>query len=347
MRSRSKLAFLLLLTVLLVGCREVDETICVYTVPKEKKARLLAAMIPHGSQVWIFKVSGSDDRVQSFEKDFLKFLRSVDFGKDADAEPKWELKDGWGQLSSEHPKNSGRFPRFATVYKEDKDHVERMEIAVTSLPFRSDIPWQQYVKVNVDRWRGQVKLPKLDSFELERYTKEIELDNGLVATTVNFVEPERTIPAKAESRPAKTAKASSNKPARELPFEFMKPAGWSRGGGTSISLLSFQVEDGEEKVSVTVTPAGGDLLANVNRWRGQIGLDPINRQQFEKDANELKAGDVSFNYFKLVGPQEAIWAAVGNGAGRTWFVKLRGDKDLAQRETANFESFVKSFRFKS
>lgn len=347
MKSKSQLVFLLLLGTSLIGCREVDESISVYTVPKKEKSRLLAAMIPHGSQVWIFKVNGPDGRVQTFEKDFLKFLRTVEFEETPDAEPEWELSKGWAQLSDDHPKNSGRFPRFATVYKEDKEHVQRMEIAVTSLPLRTDIPWERYVKANVDRWRGQLKLPEVESFELDKYTKEIELDNGLVATTVNFVEPHGAAVAKAESNSSKQSAASAKEPKSEVPFVFKKPEGWSIGPGTTFSVLGFQVEDGDKKVSITVTPAGGDLLANVNRWRGQVGLDPINAQQLDDETSELKAGDVEFSYLQLFGAQSATLAAVGSHAGQTWFVTLKGNKDLARRETANFASFVKSIRFKS
>lgn len=343
MKFKSQLVPLFLLGASLIGCREVDESISVYTVPKEEKTRLLAALIPHGSQVWIFKANGSDERVQAFEKDFLKFLESVEFGEAPDAEPDWELSEGWAQLSDEHPRNSGRFPRFATVYKRDKDHVERVEIAVTSLPLRRSTSWQQYVKDNVDRWRGQLGLSKVEIFELDQYTEVIELDDGLVATTVNFVEPDKTTPEESE----KTQDAPAKKSETEVPFLFEKPEAWSVGPGTTFSVLGFQVEEGGKKVTITVTPAGGDLLANVNRWRGQIGLDPIGQKQLDEEKKELKAGEVSFSYFQLLGEQRATWAAVGSNAGQTWFVTLKGDKDLARRETENFESFVKSIRFKS
>jgi hypothetical protein len=34
-------------------------------------------------------------------------------------------------------------------------------------------------------------------------------------------------------------------------------------------------------------PAGGSILANVNRWRGQVGLDAVTQQQLEEQVERL------------------------------------------------------------
>lgn len=325
------------LAILPLGCSEVKEEIRVYRVPKTPQKRILAAMVPHQDKIWIFKVSGSDRKVAAFEREFEAFLQTVRFDASRDASPKWELTEDWKQLPADHPSNSGPFPRFATVYKPDKELVERMEIAISSLPRRGGDPWEFDVKRNVIRWRGQLGLPEVPIAQLDEYISEIKLENGPTATLIKLFEGEEP-PAK----PATVAAAVDR-----VPFDYEKPDAWPLGPDIPFSLLGFQVTDGDETVVISVTPAGGGLLPNVNRWRAQVKLQPIEQDELDKQIKKLEAGDVTFDYIQLVGAERSILAAVGTNKGQMWFVTLKGDKQLAARETENFEKFVKSMRFKS
>jgi hypothetical protein len=102
-------------------------------------------------------------------------------------------------------------------------------------------------------------------------------------------------------------------------------------------------------VEITVSSAGGDLLANVNRWRGQIGLPPIGTAELTEVVESIDTLGVSGAYVELTGPasaakRETILGVRADAGGQTWFVKLKGDADLAQREKARFEAFVKSLK---
>ena len=44
--------------------------------------------------------------------------------------------------------------------------------------------------------------------------------------------------------------------------------------------------------------------------------------------------------------REAILGTIVNAEGRQWFIKLKGDAELAARETEHFEQFVQSIRFR-
>ncbi len=107
-------------------------------------------------------------------------------------------------------------------------------------------------------------------------------------------------------------------------------------------------------MDITVSSAGGDLHSNVNRWRGQIGLAPVDRAELAKTAQKIDTFGTSGDYVELVGPESAdkhiadkrrtilgVRADAGEG---TWFVKLIGDSELAAREKSNFEAFVKSLK---
>jgi hypothetical protein len=320
----------------LCGCREQSDEIQVYRVPKKEKRRILAAMIPHGESFWVFKVDGSSSKVDDFSGKFSDFLQTVRFDERPDAEPTWKLPDGWGQLPDDHPKNQGQFKRFATVFMPDKNAVERVEIAVSSLPYDSRYPWDQYVLQNVNRWRRQLELPPLRAISDPDLGSELKIDDDHTATVVNL----------AQGTAPPIAPPPTTPPKRELPFTFKAPAAWSAGSGSSISVLAFQVSEMGKKIDVTVTPAGGGLLPNINRWRRQVGLGAIDQDQLEKDVQKLEAGTVKFSYVELVGPEKSILAAVGDHGGVTWFIKLSGNSELAKREEANFEAFVKSIRFK-
>jgi hypothetical protein len=75
------------------------------------------------------------------------------------------------------------------------------------------------------------------------------------------------------------------------------PKGWTqtRTGGVRYATLKPEAS-GKIDVSVVVLPgpAGGEL-ANVNRWRGQIGLGAIGEEELARARNsiETKAGELS------------------------------------------------------
>ena len=72
------------------------------------------------------------------------------------------------------------------------------------------------------------------------------------------------------------------------------PDGWTVDATPrSMSVASFSVSDGAQEASVTITPLGGrqDPLANVNRWRRQVGLAALAALEDEPpDADRIRGG---------------------------------------------------------
>ncbi|GIT04850.1 MAG: hypothetical protein CM1200mP29_02610 [Verrucomicrobiota bacterium] len=60
------------------------------------------------------------------------------------------------------------------------------------------------------------------------------------------------------------------------------PGQWNETEGSQFSLIDFEAVHGDNKATISVTKlaknAGGEL-ANVNRWRKQIGLEDIEQSQ--------------------------------------------------------------------
>jgi hypothetical protein len=66
------------------------------------------------------------------------------------------------------------------------------------------------------------------------------------------------------------------------------PEGWHAGPPTQFSAASYRLVEGEGALQLTVTRATGSALANVNRWRGQLGLPEVGADELGKVGHELK-----------------------------------------------------------
>ncbi len=88
----------------------------------------------------------------------------------------------------------------------------------------------------------------------------------------------------------------------------------------------------------------------VNRWRGQIQLDPTTQQQLDDQLKKIEVDGIECNYIDITAPEtseprESILVIMLPKQDRTWFFKLKGDAVLALREKKRFESCVQSVKF--
>lgn len=126
-------------------------------------------------------------------------------------------------------------------------------------------------------------------------------------------------------------------------FRWSTPAGWVPVGGSPFKLFEYTVADGKCWVS-ELAGDGGGLLANVVRWCGQVGIEPL----AESEINALPR-------MQVLG-QEAVYVRLlqdGDAAGmlglviplseRTLFVKMTGPSRLLIEQSPGFESFCRSF----
>ncbi len=109
------------------------------------------------------------------------------------------------------------------------------------------------------------------------------------------------------------------------------PAGWTESPGGQMRYASFKPPvTGKIDGSVVVLPgpAGGEL-ANVNRWRNQIELPPIDDAALAAARKVVKTKAGPLNVYDFTNPKKdggtRVVAGLTEIAGRTWFVKLSGD----------------------
>jgi hypothetical protein len=133
------------------------------------------------------------------------------------------------------------------------------------------------------------------------------------------------------------------------------PAGWTEVAPSEMRVASFKISGANGKqadVSVVPLPgmAGGDS-ANVNRWRGQVGLQAIADDLLQTLAENVEAGGQPAELYDMAGQNPAsgntsrIIAVIQHRDGTTWFFKMTGDGDLVEQQKPTFVSFLKSLSF--
>ena len=314
----------------------------------------LGLIVPVGDNSWFFKLTGDAKSVEPQQSAFLEFAKSIKFSTGADPQPTWTLPEGWKDLP-------GSQFRFATIRTTESDATGKpLEITVSSAG--GD------VLANVNRWRGQLNLKPIAASDMGEATKTVQVDNreaifvsmtgkgsgqmggapmgpfagGGGASGGKLPADHPPIDSGKSAPPAK-AQASGD-------LKYDAPPEWSPGNANAFSLAAFKVVDGDAQADITVSTAGGDLAANVNRWRGQLGLSPLDAAELAKSVQKIETLGTTGTYVEIVGPEaakrETILGVQTEAGGRTWFVKLKGDAKLAEREKPRFEAFVKSLRMK-
>jgi hypothetical protein len=124
------------------------------------------------------------------------------------------------------------------------------------------------------------------------------------------------------------------------------PGSWKEVPTTQqFRLATFDA--GGVEVSVTAFPgAAGGVLANVNRWRGQIGLDPTDDAGLGALLATTREGASEVSLLSMNGKDGKVMlgAIIDPGDGQTWFVKATTDAAKAEGLRAEFAAFAKSFR---
>lgn len=124
------------------------------------------------------------------------------------------------------------------------------------------------------------------------------------------------------------------------------PAPWTPVAAGQMQLAKFTVPargSAHAEVTVSVFPADtGGVLANVNRWRRQIGLDPVTEADLPQQVTVLNPPNPqAFLTDQKNNGQQLVAAAVPRN-GQWYFYKLAGDAAAVGPEKDAFVAFVKS-----
>ena len=128
------------------------------------------------------------------------------------------------------------------------------------------------------------------------------------------------------------------------------PAAWKQGAAQQMRVATFIVNDGEPPVELTVIPLGkeaGAVLANVNRWEGQLGLpaspaDKLGNVVTHKKIGELEVDVVDLTAAEGASPRMRMLAAIVPHGGQIWFFKMAGPVEIVSAQKHNFDDFIGS-----
>lgn len=326
---------------------------------------MFTAIVPAGEVAWFFKLVARGDAADAVRQPFIDFLATVRAEKGAET-PTWELPGGW----TEGPE---REMRAATILIPHDD--AKLEIAVSSLPLGEN--WDNFLKVNVDRWMDQLSQPKLSAAKIDELAREVETADGkatlleLVGTMQASpmgmaggampaghppVGPSDAPPADDEP-PAGESEASaavSRQVTQPSGLAYETPADWKPGPPNSMRKASFVVNaaGGSADAGLFVFQNFSDMAspsANGRRWAGAVGLANISDDEIKAAQSDVDFGGLQGHRFEFYSPEGApkpqgIIAALAVQGEQVWSIKLIGDRAVVESQRDAIDEFLASLK---
>ena len=149
--------------------------------------------------------------------------------------------------------------------------------------------------------------------------------------------------------------------ADQVTVKYESPDGWQPLPASGIRKAALRVNDGAREAMVTVIgfsaasgPMIADPLANVNRWRSEVGLEPLAADDLSAATEPIQVDSFQAIYVEAIpdasksqepNADRGTLAAMATGGDVVWFFKITGDRDLVVAQRDQFKSFLKSIRF--
>jgi hypothetical protein len=169
---------------------------------------------------------------------------------------------------------------------------------------------------------------------------------------VNYVPKEKPA-AQENAMPHNHPDTAGGKPT----LQWKLPMDWETAPAGQMRLASFRVKGADvNKADISIIPlpgkAGNDL-DNVNRWRGQIGLVPVDEAEFAKLGEPVTITGQAGQLYDLAGQapgsteKRRILAAILRQEDTAWFFKMTGEDELVAKQKPAFVEFLKSLSFEA
>ena len=202
------------------------------------------------------------------------------------------------------------------------------------------------------KFRARILVAELPRGETSWFFKMTGEDSFVAAQKQNFLQFLKSV-SFVENAPAQIAAESAmqNETSKSI-WEI--PSGWQPVDPGAMLFAKFSITSGDENAEVNVSSLageGGGLLANVNRWRGQLGLPATDETEFSKTISTFTIPNGRATLVDFVGtnaktgkPARLIGAVVPQN-GQTWFYKLMGDPQIVEQQKDAFIQFIQSANY--
>lgn len=159
-------------------------------------------------------------------------------------------------------------------------------------------------------------------------------------------------PAAATQAPGQSSATAQDQSPLDL-VQWTMPKTWHQENISRPMILAIFHVDHNHSLEVQVSAINGDaggVLANVNRWRRQLGLPPISDEQLPLSVQIIDSQGSFGGVVDVTNPathQRIVATIIQGGAGMSWFVKAQGHSDEVAAQKNNIITFAESFKFKS
>jgi len=130
-------------------------------------------------------------------------------------------------------------------------------------------------------------------------------------------------------------------------FEAELPEGWTEKGASGMRMASYAI-DGTAIDFYLISLSMGDVPSNVNRWRGQVGLDAASPEEIAADLKTFEVDGHTVNYAEIYNEAggQGIIAAIIDLSPNYWYFTAKGAVEELKANEGDIRSFVKSITFK-
>jgi len=126
------------------------------------------------------------------------------------------------------------------------------------------------------------------------------------------------------------------------------PEGWTEvPTEQAMRIATFRAGEGIPEITLSAFPgAAGGVLANINRWRGQIGMEPTDNAGLMQTVISIPEHETGALVVDLRGPDgvRMLASIVTPGDGQSWFVKATGESGSLDPLVESFIGFSKSIQ---
>ena len=141
------------------------------------------------------------------------------------------------------------------------------------------------------------------------------------------------------------AHAEMMKSVKQSAFEADLPDGWTEKPASGMRMASYTIE-GTSIDFYLISLSMGDVTSNVNRWRGQVGLEAATAADIAADVETFEVDGRAVNYIEIYNEEggNGILAAIVDLSPSYWYFTAKGSVAELKANSADIRTFLESIK---